>query len=130
MAPARARSPDSARRSAARNCAAQSSHQCGKRDAPNPYAMRGLGAFLSFSAAKCIRVCAIAALSIVLLGANNAGAAPAFPSAYAYVDGHSRPRALLYNAADGLLYVALSTADEVAVVDPAAQPPRVLSRVA
>jgi len=45
-----------------------------------------------------------------------------------YRDGHTRPRALAWNADDGLLYVALSTSDEVAVVDPAASPPRVLAR--
>ena len=31
-----------------------------------------------------------------------------------YADGHSRPRALLHNPVDQLLYVALSTRDEVA----------------
>jgi mono/diheme cytochrome c family protein len=46
----------------------------------------------------------------------------------AYRDGHSRPRALAFNPDDGLLYVALSTSDEVAVVDPAAPAPRVLAR--
>ena len=45
-----------------------------------------------------------------------------------YRDGHTRPRALAFNPDDGLLYVALSTSDEIAVVDPAASPPRVLAR--
>ena len=45
-----------------------------------------------------------------------------------YRDGHTRPRALAFNPDDGLLYVALSTSDEIAVVDPAAAPPRVLAR--
>ncbi|HEY5090640.1 MAG TPA: hypothetical protein VIK30_11765 [Polyangia bacterium] len=43
-------------------------------------------------------------------------------------DGHARPRALAFNPDDGLLYVALSTADEVAVVAPSS-PPRVLAQV-
>jgi hypothetical protein len=38
-----------------------------------------------------------------------------------YRDGHARPRALAFNGDDGLLYVALSTADQVAVVDPPAR---------
>ncbi len=42
---------------------------------------------------------------------------------------HARPRALAFSAADGLLYVALSTADRVAVVAPSS-PPRLLSTVA
>ncbi len=37
-------------------------------------------------------------------------------------DGHTRPRALAFNAGEGLLYVALSTADRVAVVRPGAAP--------
>ena len=47
-----------------------------------------------------------------------------------YHDGHARPRALAFNPADGLLYVALSTADQVAVVDPSRSPPRLLATVA
>jgi Cytochrome c len=43
-------------------------------------------------------------------------------------DGHARPRALAFNDHDGLLYVALSTADQVAVVAPDASP-RLLARV-
>lgn len=43
-------------------------------------------------------------------------------------DGHARPRALAFNPDDGLLYVALSTAGEVAVVAPSS-PPRVLAKV-
>jgi hypothetical protein len=46
-----------------------------------------------------------------------------------YHDGHARPRALAYNPDDGRLYVALSTADQVAVVDPASSPPRLLAKV-
>src|SRR6185436_1576375 len=45
-----------------------------------------------------------------------------------YRDGHTRPRSLAFNTDDGLLYVALSTSDEVAVVDPGAVPPRLLAR--
>src|SRR3954466_10765817 len=45
-----------------------------------------------------------------------------------YRDGHTRPRALAFNPDDGLLYAALSTSDEVAIVDPATAPPRVIAR--
>ncbi|HSS39028.1 MAG TPA: hypothetical protein VLT58_09690, partial [Polyangia bacterium] len=41
---------------------------------------------------------------------------------------HTRPRALAFNPDDGLLYVALSTADGIAVVAPTS-PPRLLSTV-
>jgi hypothetical protein len=46
-----------------------------------------------------------------------------------YHDGHARPRALAFNRDDGLLYVALSTADQVAVVDPAAASPRLAAKL-
>src|SRR5436190_11931834 len=46
-----------------------------------------------------------------------------------YRDGHARPRALAFNTADGLLYVALSTADALAIVDPAGAAPRIVARV-
>src|SRR5690348_2943539 len=46
-----------------------------------------------------------------------------------YHDGHARPRALAFNPEDGRLYVALSTADQVAVVDPSSSPPRLLAKV-
>jgi mono/diheme cytochrome c family protein len=46
-----------------------------------------------------------------------------------YHDGHARPRALAYNPDDGRLYVALSTADQVAVVDPSSSPPRLLAKI-
>jgi mono/diheme cytochrome c family protein len=46
-----------------------------------------------------------------------------------YHDGHARPRALAFNPDDGLLYVALSTADQIAVVDPSTSPPRLLAKV-
>ncbi|HVT06262.1 MAG TPA: c-type cytochrome [Polyangia bacterium] len=42
---------------------------------------------------------------------------------------HTRPRALAFNPDDGLLYVALSTADRVAVVAPSS-PPRLVGAVA
>jgi hypothetical protein len=45
-----------------------------------------------------------------------------------YRDGHARPRALAFNADDGLLYVALSTADEIAIVDPGGGAPRLVAR--
>ena len=60
-------------------------------------------------------------------GADATLAAPVVNTA-SYRDGHTRPRALAFNPDDGLLYVALSTSDEIAVVDPAASPPRVLAR--
>jgi mono/diheme cytochrome c family protein len=64
------------------------------------------------------------------LGAGVGGTKGATPvSSTAYRDGHTRPRALAFNAEDGLLYVALSTSDEVAVVDPSAASPRLLARV-
>jgi mono/diheme cytochrome c family protein len=42
---------------------------------------------------------------------------------------HARPSALAFDADDGRLYVALSTADAVAIVDPAGDAPRVVERV-
>jgi hypothetical protein len=45
-----------------------------------------------------------------------------------YHDGHARPRALAFNADDGLLYAALSTDDALAVVEPRALP-RIVARV-
>ncbi|HEY8926941.1 MAG TPA: hypothetical protein VIU64_21310, partial [Polyangia bacterium] len=39
-----------------------------------------------------------------------------------YRDGHARPRALAVDARDGAIYVALSTADAIAVVKPAPSP--------
>jgi hypothetical protein len=44
-------------------------------------------------------------------------------------DPHTRPRALAFDAGQGLLYVALSTADQVAVVAPSS-PPRLIAKVA
>ena len=70
------------------------------------------------------------AVAAVMLAAPRALAAPgAGVNTSSYRDGHTRPRALAFNADDGLLYVALSTSDEVAIVDPAAAAPRVLARV-
>ena len=58
-----------------------------------------------------------------VLASAAAGEAAARPRAQhaSYRDGHTRPRALAFNPDDGLLYVALSTSDEIAVVDPAAR---------
>lgn len=47
-----------------------------------------------------------------------------------YVDGHSRPAALVQNPRDGLLYVALSTADSIAAIDVSVQPARTRARIA
>ena len=75
---------------------------------------------------------AVAAVMVVAPGAL-ASPAPSQPGAPAastssYRDGHARPRALAFNPDDGLLYAALSTSDEVAIVDVAAAPPRVIAR--
>ena len=58
------------------------------------------------------------------------GTAAAGPAAVGqgYADGHARPRALLYHIRDRLLYVALSTTDEVVAIDVAARPPRIVAR--
>lgn len=76
----------------------------------------------------------LAAAVVLLVGAGVVGAgivdaatAPAVNTA-SYRDGHTRPRALAFNPDDGLLYVALSTGDEVAVIDPAGSAPRLLAR--
>lgn len=46
-----------------------------------------------------------------------------------YADGHGRPRALLYNPRDQLLYTALSTSDQVVAIDVAPRPARVVARI-
>ena len=69
-----------------------------------------------------VTIVALAALGLTRAAATEA---PAF-QATDYHDGHARPRALAFNADDGLLYAALSTADAVAIVDPHAVPPRVV----
>ena len=61
--------------------------------------------------------------------APNAKEAELSPQPDGYRDGHARPRALAFNWDDGLLYVALSTADQVAVVDPSSSPPRLLTKI-
>src|SRR5580692_6609116 len=61
--------------------------------------------------------------------AANAKEAQRSPPPMDHRDGHARPRALAFNGDDGLLYVALSTADQVAVVDPSSSPPRLLTKV-
>jgi mono/diheme cytochrome c family protein len=67
------------------------------------------------------------AAAVIMLAASGASAAQPV-STTSYRDGHSRPRALAFNPDDGLLYVALSTSDEVAVVDLTPAPPRVIAR--
>lgn len=47
----------------------------------------------------------------------------------AYLDGHTRPRALAVDAGGALLYVALSTADRMAIVDVTGAKPRRLDDV-
>jgi len=78
------------------------------------------------------RFIAVAAVMVVAPGAPASPApsqerAPA-ASTSSYRDGHARPRALAFNPDDGLVYAALSTSDEVAIVDAAAAPPRVIAR--
>jgi mono/diheme cytochrome c family protein len=70
---------------------------------------------------------AVAAMVLAASGAA-AGAASVSVSTASYRDGHTRPRALAFNPDDGLLYAALSTSDDLAIVDPAATPPRLLAR--
>jgi DNA-binding beta-propeller fold protein YncE/mono/diheme cytochrome c family protein len=74
------------------------------------------------------RVAVLVAALAVTAGVVARGEAPARTSTE-YRDGHARPRALAFNPADGLLYVALSTADAVAVVAPSGAAPRVIARV-
>jgi mono/diheme cytochrome c family protein len=68
----------------------------------------------------------VAWMAAALLAAGGASrASPTEPPRYQaadYHDGHARPRALAFNPADGLLYVALSTADALAIVEPGAAP--------
>jgi DNA-binding beta-propeller fold protein YncE/mono/diheme cytochrome c family protein len=66
------------------------------------------------------------AVAAVTLAMSGAAVAPVGNRSYR--DGHTRPRALAFNPDDGLLYVALSTSDEIAIIDPAPAPPRVLTR--
>ena len=60
---------------------------------------------------------------------DGAGAPSSPANARAYADGFSRPRALLHNPQDGLLYVALSTRDQVAVIDPRQHPAQLVARI-
>jgi mono/diheme cytochrome c family protein len=68
----------------------------------------------------------LAAACALVWGATLA-AAPSRPPNGEPLDGHARPRALAWSATDGRVFVALSTADALAVVDPAG--PRVEARV-
>jgi Cytochrome c len=80
-------------------------------------------------AVRCVSVAAVgvaAALGSPRAPRATVTEAPPF-QATDYHDGHARPRALAFNGDDGLLYVALSTADAVAVVDPRAPAPRVVA---
>jgi hypothetical protein len=64
-----------------------------------------------------------AACALAAVGGGAHGAGEPRRDAIDYHDGHARPRALAFNAADGLLYVALSSADAVAIVDPGGAAP-------
>jgi hypothetical protein len=80
---------------------------------------------LGRKAAPALALAIVLAVSAPARAADEAG--PALQPTH-YRDGHTRPRALAFNPDDGLLFVALSTSDEIAVVDPAVSGPRVLAR--
>lgn len=67
----------------------------------------------------------------VVLGLLPAGITHSQPAAplRPYVDGHSRPTALVQNPRDGLLYVALSTADAIVAIDVSVRPARTVARI-
>jgi hypothetical protein len=69
-----------------------------------------------------------AACALAAVGGGARGAGRPRLEANDYHDGHARPRALAFNPADGRLYVALSTADAVAIVDPEGAAPRLEGR--
>src|SRR5580704_10052219 len=82
--------------------------------------------------AACLAACALGACARVAGVSKrrpNVQEADPSPQPIGYRDGHARPRALAFNGDDRLLYVALSTADQVAVVDPSSSPPRLLTKV-
>ena len=60
----------------------------------------------------------IGAARAILVALAVAAQGPVAVDTSSYRDGHARPRALAFNSDDGLLYVALSTSDEIAIVDP------------
>jgi hypothetical protein len=72
--------------------------------------------------------CVFAALAVGATSARGTEVPPPFQRTD-YHDGHARPRALAFNPDDGLLYAALSTADALAIVDPAVSPPRLVKRL-
>ena len=90
---------------------------------------RGKRAGLTASLVACALVVACSGVAGVSRRAPKAKeAAELSLQPMGYRDGHARPRALAFNPADGLLYVALSTADQLAVVEPSSAP-RLLARV-
>jgi mono/diheme cytochrome c family protein len=89
---------------------------------------RGKGAGLIAWLAACLAV-ACSGVAGVSRRPPNANEAELSPQPSGYRDGHARPRALAFNKDDGLLYVALSTADQVAVVDPSSSPPRLVAKI-
>ena len=91
--------------------------------------MRAAGRLAVAAVGAAAAVGAVTAVGSPAAGIRDVSAATAPPvNTSSYRDGHTRPRALAFNPDDGLLYVALSTSDEVAVVDPSATAPRVLGR--
>jgi hypothetical protein len=75
-----------------------------------------------------VSLAALSIAAVALAGAPGSGGTGLDFQPNGYRDGHARPRALAFNPADGLLYVALSTADQVAVIDPSS-PPRIVAKV-
>jgi mono/diheme cytochrome c family protein len=62
----------------------------------------------------------IAAARAILVALVAASQGPGAVDTASSRDGHARPRALAFNSDDGLLYAALSTSDEIAIIDPGA----------
>ncbi len=69
-----------------------------------------------------IGLAAASAIAALVATAGDLRSAARHPSGPRDGDGHARPRGLAFNPGDGLLYVALSTADRVAVVTPGHRP--------
>ena len=71
-----------------------------------------------------------AARAILVAAIITANTPAAGVETTSYRDGHARPRALAFNTDDGLLYAALSTGDEIGIIDPgvAGAEPRLLAR--
>jgi hypothetical protein len=75
------------------------------------------------------RIFFLALKALGVLGGLDAQAAALPEPASGYADGYGRPRALDYNPVDGHVYVALSTRNEVVVLDGRSASPRVLTSI-